>query len=226
MPGTVTGAQGARTVVVAEDSVMLREGLITILRDRGYRPLAPCGDAEELLDAVARHQPALVVTDIRMPPSHSDEGVRAAETIKERWPTTAVMLLSQYVEPRYAVKLMHMGGGIGYLLKDRVGHLDDFFAALERVLDGGSAVDPEVVATLLKRPRVDRALDALTTRELEILGLMAEGHSNSAICGQLFLSPKTLETHISAIFAKLGLLPAADDHRRVKAVLSYLRSTP
>lgn len=203
--------------------MILREGLITILRERGYHPVGQCGDAETLLELVEDASPDLVVTDIRMPPTHSDEGVRAAEEIKERTPRTAVMLLSQYVEPRYAVKLIHIGGGIGYLLKDRVGHLDEFFDALERVLEGGSVIDTEVVTTLLNRPREDRKLGDLSPREREILALMAEGNSNSAICARLFLSGKTVETHISTIFSKLDLIPTPDDHRRVKAVLSYLR---
>jgi DNA-binding NarL/FixJ family response regulator/class 3 adenylate cyclase len=213
------------TVIVADDSVLFREGVARVLQDRGFSVSGQAGDAEELLSAVERAAPDVVVTDIRMPPTNTSEGLVAAQRIRSEHPEVAVLVLSQYVETQHAMRLLRdTPERVGYLLKDRVSDIDEFADAVRRIARGGSVIDPEVVAQLLGRRSEDHALEALTDREREILALMAEGRSNQAICERLFLSPKTVETHVGSIFSKLGLLQAADDHRRVLAVLAYLRA--
>ena len=212
-------------VVIAEDSALLREGLARILAEGEFEVLAQCVNADELLDAVRRHKPDVAVVDVRMPPKYTDEGARAAREIRETHPEVGVLLLSQIVEAAHALALFsERPEGFGYLLKDRVLEIDDFLEAVRRVGRGGTAIDPDVIAQLLGRPREDDPLSELTPREREVLGLMAEGLSNRGICGRLFLSPKTVEAHVKNIFMKLGLMPASDDHRRVLAVLAFLRS--
>ena len=212
-------------VVIAEDSALLREGLARILAEGEFEVLAQCVNADELLDAVRRHKPDVAVVDVRMPPKYTDEGARAAREIRETHPEVGVLLLSQIVEAAHALALFsERPEGLGYLLKDRVLEIDDFLEAVRRVGRGGTAIDPDVIAQLLGRPREDDPLSELTPREREVLGLMAEGLSNRGICGRLFLSPKTVEAHVKNIFMKLGLMPASDDHRRVLAVLAFLRS--
>ena len=209
-------------VVIAEDSVLLREGLARLLDEAGFDVVEAVGDGEQLLRAVAEHTPDVVLADVRMPPTHTDEGLRAALVIRKRWPRTGVLVLSQYVEERYATELLAgETRGIGYLLKDRVADVEEFVGALRRVGAGGAALDPEVVSQLLLRGR-RRPLDALTPREQEVLKLMAEGRSNGAIAGQLVVTDGAVEKHVSSIFGKLGLAPADSDHRRVLAVLRYL----
>ena len=208
-------------VVIAEDSVLLREGLTRLLAEAGHDVVAAAAEAEEFLRAVAAHEPDAVVVDVRMPPTFSDEGLRAALVVRSCWPDIGVLVLSQYVEERYATELLSdRPQGVGYLLKDRVADLGQFLDALERVAAGGSALDPEVVAQLLARSR--HPLASLTPRELDVLGLMAEGRSNSAIAAQLVIGDGAVEKHINSIFSKLGLAPADRDHRRVLAVLRYL----
>ena len=209
-------------VVIAEDSVLLREGLARLLGEAGFEVVDAVDDAERLLRSVGEHEPDVVVADVRMPPTHTDEGLKAALVIRRRWPRTAVLVLSQYVEERYATELLAgETRGVGYLLKDRVADVDEFVEALRRVGGGGTALDPEVVSQLLARGR-HRPLDALTRREQEVLRLMAEGRSNGAIAAQLVVTEGAIEKHVSSIFTKLGLAPADGDHRRVLAVLSYL----
>jgi DNA-binding NarL/FixJ family response regulator len=209
-------------VVIAEDSVLLREGLVRLLEEAGFNVVEAVADAEQLLRSVAEHTPDVVVADVRMPPTHTDEGLRAALVIRQRWHETAVLVLSQYVEERYAIELLAGDTrGVGYLLKDRVADVDEFVAALRRVGNGGAALDPEVVSQLLLRGR-RRPLDALTPREQEVLKLMAEGRSNAAIAAALVVTDGAVEKHVSSIFMKLGLTPTDTDHRRVLAVLSYL----
>jgi DNA-binding NarL/FixJ family response regulator len=209
-------------VVIAEDSVLLREGLARLLDEAGFEVVEAVPDAEQLLRSVAEQTPDVVVADVRMPPTHTDEGLRAALVIRQRWPKTAVLVLSQYVEERYATELLAGDTrGVGYLLKDRVADVDEFVAALRRVGNGGAALDPEVVSQLLLRAR-RRPLDALTPREQEVLKLMAEGRSNGAIAAALVVTDGAVEKHVSSIFTKLGLTPTDTDHRRVLAVLSYL----
>jgi len=209
-------------VVIAEDSVLLREGLARLLDEAGFDVVESVADGEQLLRAVAEHTPDVVVADVRMPPTHTDEGLRAALVIRRRWPGVAVLVLSQYVEERYATELLAGDTrGVGYLLKDRVADVDEFVAALRRVGAGGAALDPEVVSQLLLRGR-RRPLDALTPREQEVLKLMAEGRSNAAIAAALVVTDGAVEKHVSSIFTKLGLQPTDTDHRRVLAVLSYL----
>jgi DNA-binding NarL/FixJ family response regulator len=208
-------------VVIAEDSVLLREGLTRLLAEAGHDVVAATGEAEEFLRAVGEHEPDVVVVDVRMPPTFTDEGLRAALVVRTRWPGVGVLVLSQYVEERYATELLSdRPHGVGYLLKDRVADLTDFLEALDRVAAGGSALDPEVVAQLLARSR--HPLGPLTPREREVLALMAEGRSNAAIAAALFVGDGAVEKHINSIFAKLGLAPADRDHRRVLAVLRYL----
>ena len=221
----VDGAGGTR-VVVADDAVLFREGLVKILEGAGMAVVAQVGDRDTLLAAVASERPDAVVTDIRMPPTGTTEGLDAAIEIRAARTGAPVMVLSQYVETRHVARLLEDGaGGVGYLLKDRVADGQEFVDALERLVLGGSVIDPEVIARLMRRGRNERELDRLTEREREILAAMAEGRSNGAIGRDLHLSPKTVETHVGAIFSKLGLEPAADDHRRVLAVLAYLRTT-
>ncbi|MFJ8696550.1 LuxR C-terminal-related transcriptional regulator [Streptomyces roseolilacinus] len=217
-------------VVIAEDSVLLREGLTRLLTDRGHEVVAGVGDADALLktvDALVADgaAPDVVVADVRMPPSHTDEGVRAAVRLRRDHPGVGVLVLSQYVEERYATELLAGSSrGVGYLLKDRVAEVREFVDAVVRIARGGTALDPEVVAQLLGRSRRQDVLAGLTPREREVLGLMAEGRTNSAIARQLVVSDGAVEKHVSNIFLKLGLSPSEGDHRRVLAVLTYLNS--
>jgi DNA-binding NarL/FixJ family response regulator len=209
--------------VLAEDSVLLREGLIRLLDSAGMEVVAAVAEAEGLLRAVSEHRPDLVVTDVRMPPTHTDEGLRAALVIRAEQPGLPVLVLSQYVEERYAARLLaSAAGGVGYLLKDRIADVTEFIDALRRVAAGGTALDPEVVAQLLLRGHSD-PLDRLTPREAEVLKLMAEGRSNAGIGQELVLSEGAVGKHIGNIFTKLDLPPAEGDHRRVLAVLQFLR---
>ncbi|MFG3437666.1 response regulator [Nonomuraea sp. NPDC047897] len=210
-------------VVIAEDAVLLREGLAGLLDRFGHTVLASVGDAPALVEAVAEHRPDAVVTDVRMPPGFTDEGLRAALELRARHPDLAVLVLSQYVEQTYAAELLDSGGGagIGYLLKDRIGDVREFVDALDRVARGGTVVDPEVVRQLLRRRR--DPLGRLTPREQEVLALIAEGRANAAIARELFVTEAAVAKHIAGIFTKLDLPPAADGHRRVLAVLAYLR---
>jgi DNA-binding NarL/FixJ family response regulator len=212
-------------VVIAEDSVLLREGLSRLLADAGLEIVATAGDAAGALAAVAGHHPDIVVMDVRMPPTHTDEGIRAALTIRREHAGVAVLVLSQYVEQHYATELLAGDtAGVGYLLKDRIADVGDFVRAVERVGGGGTALDPEVVSHLLARSRRRDPLAALTPRETEVLQLMAEGRSNGAIAAALVVSDGAVEKHVSSIFSKLDLPPAETDHRRVLAVLRYLDS--
>lgn len=215
-------------VVLAEDSLLLREGIARLLTDAGFDVVAQVANADALLAVVREQKPDVVITDIRMPPTHTDEGLRAAETIREEHGRdVGILVLSQYVETTFALRLVTEGiGGAGYLLKDRVEDIEDFADAIRRVSRGGSVIDPEVVAQLVRPRRTTSPLDELTEREREVLTLMAEGRSNQAIADRLFMAPKTVETHIANIFGKLGLLPEPDDHRRVLAVLAFLRDRP
>ncbi|HLM49890.1 MAG TPA: response regulator transcription factor [Solirubrobacteraceae bacterium] len=212
-------------VVLADDSVLLREGLARLLEDRGFDVAAQAGDAEDLLRKVSAHKPDVAVVDVRMPPTHTTEGLEAAAAIRERQPAVGVLVLSQYVEEAYAMELIgDSAQGVGYLLKDRVADVDRFVDAVRRVAQGGSALDPEVVGHLLGRRRRDDPLAALTPREREVLGLMAEGRSNAALAQALVVTERAVEKHVTSIFGKLGLPPAAEDHRRVLAVLAYLKA--
>jgi DNA-binding NarL/FixJ family response regulator len=212
-------------VVIADDSVLLREGLVRLLAEDGFDVVGQAGDAEDLLRKVGAHRPDVAIVDVRMPPTHTDEGLRAAAEIRERYPGTSVLVLSQIIEPGSALELLTASAdGIGYLLKDRVADLDRFTEAVRRVGEGGSALDPEVVSTLLGRRRRDDPLAEITAREREVLALMAEGRSNGAIAGQLVVTERAVEKHVTSIFSKLGLTPATQDHRRVLAVLAYLRA--
>ncbi|MFD3453355.1 LuxR C-terminal-related transcriptional regulator [Streptomyces sp. NPDC058691] len=217
-------------VVIAEDSVLLREGLTRLLTDRGHEVVAGVGDAEALLKVITELAaedavPDVVVADVRMPPTHTDEGVRAAVRLRRDHPGLGVLVLSQYVEEQYATELLAGSSrGVGYLLKDRVADVREFVDAVVRVAAGGTALDPEVVAQLLGRSRKQDVLTGLTPREREVLGLMAEGRTNSAIAKQLVVSDGAVEKHVSNIFLKLGLAPSVGDHRRVLAVLTYLKS--
>ncbi|HWJ60526.1 MAG TPA: response regulator transcription factor [Acidimicrobiales bacterium] len=212
-------------IVIAEDSVLLRAGLTRILIDAGEDVVATVGDADELLTAVNRHQPDLAVVDVRMPPTMTDDGLRAALQVRERWPGIAILVLSQYVEERYATELLaNDTSSIGYLLKDRIADVSEFLGAVRRVGSGGTALDPEVVAQLLARSRKRDPLERLSPRESEVLALMAEGRTNPAIARELVVSDKAVEKHVGNIFLKLDLPPAADDHRRVLAVLRWLEA--
>ena len=207
-------------VIIAEDSVLLRQGLVLLLSEAGHAVTA-CGSAEELLRAIEASPPDVAVIDVRMPPAFTDEGLRAALVVRERWPDVGVLVLSQWVEERYATELIAgRAAGVGYLLKDRVADVSEFLEALERVAGGGSALDPEVVVQLLARSR--SPLEALTPRERDVLALMAEGRTNSAIASSLVVGAGAVEKHINNIFTKLGLAPGDRDHRRVLAVLRYL----
>jgi DNA-binding NarL/FixJ family response regulator len=212
-------------VVIADDSVLLREGLARVLAENGFEVAAQAGDASGLMRAVIAERPDVAIIDVRMPPTFTDEGTRAAVELRERHPEIGVLVLSQVVEARHALRLFRDSPeGFGYLLKDRVVEVEDFVEAVRRVGRGGTAIDPDVVAQLLGRRTEDDPLSELSPREREVLGLMAEGRSNKAICAKLFVSPKTVETHVNSILLKLDLLPAPDDHRRVLAVLRYLES--
>ncbi|WP_030380106.1 MULTISPECIES: response regulator [unclassified Streptomyces] len=211
-------------VMLAEDSALLREGLARLLADEGHEVTAAVGDADALLEAVAAGPPDVVVADVRMPPTHTDEGLRAALEIRRRWPGTGVLVLSQYVEGRYATELLgDSGRRVGYLLKDRVMQVGEFLDALERVGAGGTAFDPEVVRQLLARSTRTAPLRQLTPRERDVLDLMAQGHTNAAIAQQLYVSQSAVEKHINAIFDKLGLTGTTGYSRRVLAVLRWLR---
>ena len=212
-------------VVLADDSVLLREGIARLLEDAGMQVVAQSGTADDLLRHVGMHKPDVAVVDIRMPPTQTDEGLRAAHTIRERHPNVGVLVLSQYAEPAYALELLSESAeGVGYLLKDRVSDVDEFAAAVRRVGEGGSALDPTVVQMLVGRRRSEDPLEELTPREREVLELMAEGRSNQAIAERLFVTLRAVEKHVTSIFTKLGLPATAEDHRRVLAVLAFLRS--
>jgi DNA-binding NarL/FixJ family response regulator len=216
------------TVVIAEDSVLLRVGITHLLDDAGFAVIDAVGDAEQLLASVAKQQPDAVVTDVRMPPTHTDEGIRAALVIRRQWPAVGVLVLSQYVEERYAVELLAGDTrGVGYLLKDRVADVTQFTDALHRICDGGAVLDPEVVSQLFARSRRRDPLDRLTAREQEVLRLMAEGRSNAGIAAALVVTEGAVEKHVTNIFSKLDLVGgdgSTRDHRRVLAVLHYLES--
>jgi DNA-binding NarL/FixJ family response regulator len=210
-------------IVIAEDSVLLRAGISSLLEEAGHEVVAAVGDGDELIDAVQRQRPDLAVVDVRMPPSFTDEGLRAALTVRAQHPATGILVLSQYVEERYAAELLAtQTSGVGYLLKDRVADVREFLDALQRVGDGGTALDPEVVAQLLARSTKQDPIERLSPREREVLGLMAEGRSNAAIASALVVSDGAVEKHVTNIFSKLDLLPADQDHRRVLAVLRWL----
>ena len=213
-------------VVLADDAALLREALAASLGGEGFEVVGRAGDVDGLLAAVERESPDVVIVDVRMPPTHTTEGLAAAHLIRRRHPGLAILVLSQYVETRYALELLRDDpAGIGYVLKDHVSRLEDLADAVRRVVAGGSVIDPEVVARLLGRSRRHSPLDELTAREREILALMAEGRSNQGIAERLGLELKTVEGHVGQVFGKLGLEPAHGDHRRVLAVLTYLRGT-
>ena len=210
-------------VVIAEDAAVLREGLIRLLTEHGHEVCAAVADADAMRAAVTEHRPDAVIADIRMPPTHTDDGLRAAVAVRRDFPSIGVLLFSQYIETRYTAQLLEAGaGGVGYLLKERVGNVAEFLSALERVAAGGTALDPEVISQLLRKP--DPGLASLTRREREVLGLMAEGKSNSGIAAKLTLSEGAVEKHIASIFGKLSLEPESAANRRVLAVLRYLRT--
>jgi DNA-binding NarL/FixJ family response regulator len=212
-------------VVVAEDSVLLREGVARLLQEAGHEVVGQAGDADDLMRKVRAHKPDLAVVDVRMPPTQTDEGLRAAKEIRAELPGVGVLVLSAYVEPTYAQELLADNAeGLGYLLKDRVSDVSAFADAVERVGTGGSALDPEVVSVLMGRARDDDPLEELTPREREVLGLMAEGRSNAAIAEQLVISERAVEKHVTSIFGKLGLTASGEDHRRVLAVLRFLEA--
>lgn len=213
-------------IVIAEDSVLLREGITRLLAEYGHEVVAAEGDATRLLAVVMQHDPDLVIVDVRMPPTHTDEGLRAAVELRSQRPSTPVLVLSQYVEERYAMELLAMGTvGVGYLLKERVADVREFVEAARRVAAGGTALDPEVVSQLFARSRRRDPLDSLTPREREVLSLMAQGLSNLAVAAALVISAGSVEKHISSIFTKLDLPPSEHEHRRVLAVLRYVSET-
>jgi DNA-binding NarL/FixJ family response regulator len=210
--------------VIAEDSVLLREGLVRLLSEAGIEVVGQAGDGEDLLRKTRAHKPDVVITDIRMPPTQSDEGLRAAHAIRDELPGTGVLVLSQHVEEAYAMELLgESAEGVGYLLKDRIADVERFVEAVRRVAEGGSALDPEVVSHMLGRRRREDPLDELTPREREVLELMAEGRSNQAICERLTITQRAVEKHVTSIFSKLRLPADAGDHRRVLAVLAYVK---
>jgi DNA-binding NarL/FixJ family response regulator len=216
-------------IVIAEDSAVLRAGLVEVLDRRGHDVVAAVGDAEALRAAVERHRPDVAVVDVRMPPGYADEGLRAAIALRRDHPGLGVLVFSQYIETRYAADLLGTksgrgAAGVGYLLKDRVADVGEFIDALHRIAAGGTALDPEVVTQLIGASRRTDVLHTLTAREREVLALMAEGRSNGAIAESLVISDKAVEKHVGNIFTRLGLLPSDDDHRRVLAVLRYLES--
>jgi DNA-binding NarL/FixJ family response regulator len=213
--------------VIAEDLALLRDGLTRLLRDNGFDVVAAVQDGDALFHAVSGERPDIAIVDIRLPPSFRDEGVRAALDLRDKVPETAILVVSQYVEPTYATELLADGrGGIGYLLKDRIMDVEDFLDAVRRVAEGGTALDPEVVAALLGGRKPDDPLEQLTPREREVLALMAEGRSNAAIAQELVLTVGAIEKHIANIFMKLRLAPSETDHRRVLAVLAYVQQKP
>jgi len=212
-------------IVIAEDSAILRDGLVQLVTARGHDVVAAVGDAISLIDVVDERRPDLVVVDIRMPPTHTSEGLVAAIELRRRHPALGILVFSQYVETRYAAELLAAGSeGVGYLLKDRVADVSEFMEALTRIAAGGTVLDPEVVTQLLGASRRTDSVDALTARERQVLRLMAEGRANSAIAATLHLSPGAIEKYVTSIFGKLGLAPSPDDHRRVLAVLRWLES--
>jgi DNA-binding NarL/FixJ family response regulator len=211
-------------VVLAEDSVLLREGVARLLEDQGFDVVGQTGTAEDLMLKVRSYSPNVVIVDIRMPPTHTDEGLRAAQEIRTTYPEVGVLVLSQYVEPTYAMELLSESAeGVGYLLKDRVSDVGEFAAAVRRVGEGGSALDPAIVSQLVGRRRRDDPIDQLTPREREVLEHMAQGRSNQGIADQLVVTERAVEKHVTSIFGKLRLPHAPEDHRRVLAVLTYLR---
>jgi DNA-binding NarL/FixJ family response regulator len=211
-------------VIVADDSVLLREGVTRLLEAAGFEVVAQAADQEDLMRKARAHQPDVAIIDIRMPPTHTDEGLQAARAIREEMPGTGVVVLSAYIEEAYALELLgENAAGVGYLLKDRVSDGDRFAEAVRRVAEGGSALDPEVVSHMLGRRRMDEPLQELTPRERDVLGLMAEGRSNQAIADALVISGRAVEKHVTSIFTKLNLPPAPEDHRRVLAVLAFLQ---
>ena len=211
-------------IVIADDAVLLREGAARLLEGAGHEVVAQAGDADDLLRKVRAHRPDVAIIDVRMPPDNSDDGLRAALAIRNELPEVGILLLSQYVEDRYLGRLLGGGAeGVGYLLKDRVAEVERLAEAVERVAAGGSVLDPEVVVQMLGRARDKGPLDALTERERDVLGLMAEGRTNRAIATELFLSERAVERHVTSIFGKLDLPTGEQDHRRVLAVLAYLR---
>jgi len=213
-------------VVIAEDSVLLREGVARLLADEGFEVVEAVGDGDALVEAAERQRPDLAIVEVRMPPTHTDEGLRAAIAAREHVPEMAILVLSQYVEESYASDLLAVGDrGIGYLLKERVADVGEFVESVRRVAEGGTAFDPEVIAQLMGRRRRNDPLSELTPREREVLALMAEGLSNTAIAKRLWLTVGAVEKHISSIFARLGLLPGDDENRRVRAVLTYLEAS-
>ena len=212
-------------VVIAEDEALLREGLVRLLEDAGVQVVGQADAPDRLLALVARHQPDVAIVDIKMPPTHTEEGIVAAQTIRQEHPSVAVLVLSHYLESRYAMRLLEgHPESVGYLLKDRVSNVPVLIDALHRVSEGESVLDPTIVRRLISRPREMGPLAELTERERDVLGLIAEGHSNQGIAGRLFLSLKTVETHVRQIFMKLGLEESPGAHRRVLAVLAYLRT--
>jgi DNA-binding NarL/FixJ family response regulator len=211
-------------VLVGEDQPLVREGIVRVLEAAGFEVVGVAGDAPELIRKAGGHHPDVVVTDIQMPPDHSDDGLRAAIEIRRRQPNVGVVVLSQFLEDRYALDLVgDRADGVGYLLKDRLGDLDLFVDAVKRVAQGGSALDPEVVQRMVGRRRENSPLDVLTPREKQVLGLMAEGRSNVGIAEELIVTVAAVERHVTSIFSKLGLQQAPEDHRRVLAVLEYLK---
>jgi DNA-binding NarL/FixJ family response regulator len=213
-------------VVLAEDNALLRDGIVLLLVEHDIEVVAAVDKADDLLRAIAEHRPDLAIVDVRMPPTHTNEGIRAAVEIRTRYPDTAVLVFSQWVETDYARQLLTENPSkVGYLLKDRIVGTDEFVYAAQRVADGGTALDPEVVRQLLARPTVDEGLTRLSDRERDILARLAEGRSNQAIAEDMHLAIRSVEKHVTAIFTKLDLAPAATDHRRVLAVLRYLNST-
>ena len=213
-------------VVIADDAVLLREGIARILEESGFDVVAQAGNEEELLLRVRSYKPDVAIVDIRMPPTHTDEGLRAAREIRQRHPEVGVLVLSQYVEPSYALQLLEESAeGVGYLLKDRVADVTEFADAVRRVAEGGSALDPTVVSQLVGRRRKTNPIEDLTPREREVLELMAEGRSNQAIGERLFITPRAVEKHVTSIFGKLRLPATAEDHRRVLAVLAFLHES-
>jgi DNA-binding NarL/FixJ family response regulator len=212
-------------VLVADDSVLLREGLVRLLEESGCEVVAQAGDAEELLRKARAHKPAVAIVDVRMPPDNTDDGLRAALTIRSEQPETGVLVLSQYIEQQYAIELIgEAPEGIGYLLKERITDVGTLLDAVHRIAGHGSVIDPQVVSQLLRRHRRDDPLKDLSDREREVLELMAEGRSNHAIAARLVISERAVEKHVTSIFSKLRLGPAEDDHRRVLAVLTFLRA--
>lgn len=219
------GAPGGLRVLVADDAVLLREGLVRLLEEGGCEVVAQAGDAEDLMRKVRAHKPQLAIVDVRMPPDNTDDGLRAALDIRAEQPQTAVLVLSQYIEDQYAIELIGEGHeGVGYLLKERITDIDTLLDAVRRVADGGSVIDPQVVSQLLRRHRREDPIELLSAREREVLELMAEGRSNHAIATQLVISERAVEKHVTSIFSKLDLPPAENDHRRVLAVLTLLRA--